>query len=426
MSIYRKDKLGGFADVIRCDEQDYLIWKWHPTGKDEGKLKRETAIRTNSKLRVKEGEVAVFFYKQNNGVQQDFIVGPYDGTIKTKNFPVLSSIIGIWYEGDTPFQAEIFFINLAKVVQVNFAVPYFDAVDPRFADFYVPLAIRGTVTFNISDYRAFIANHRLVTLDLETLKQEISSKLSSQIKNIVTDYLSENNLPLVSIEGKTHDISASAEIKLKNPLYDVFAINVTSIDIKSIDLDKSSHGYAALKKMTQDIALKKAEIDIKDYEEQLRINREERQYAQRMSTRTGNIGAYQTEIKGEVGVAGAEALGKMGENGAGDINMGGGGFNPMTIAAGMAVGAAVGKNIANTLNESTNVSFNESAPTISAVYYVAVDNNPTGPFTIENIKSMISNQQIKRDSLIWKQGTPTWEKAESFGELAGMFPPPLL
>ena len=55
-----KSKTGGFSDVIRCDEKDYLVWKWHPNAGEEGELKRETAIRTGSTLRVKSGEVAVF------------------------------------------------------------------------------------------------------------------------------------------------------------------------------------------------------------------------------------------------------------------------------------------------------------------------------------------------------------------------------
>lgn len=78
MGIFAKqNKTGGFADVIRCDQPNYLIWKWHPSGAAQGELKRETAIRTNSVLRVKEGEVAVFVYKQKDGTNQDFIVGPY-------------------------------------------------------------------------------------------------------------------------------------------------------------------------------------------------------------------------------------------------------------------------------------------------------------------------------------------------------------
>ena len=80
-------------NVIRCDEAEYLVWKWRPAGRDVNSTKRENAIRYGSSLRVKDGEVAVFVYRQNDGEMHDYIVGPYDGTIKTANFPVLSKIV---------------------------------------------------------------------------------------------------------------------------------------------------------------------------------------------------------------------------------------------------------------------------------------------------------------------------------------------
>jgi len=82
-------------DIIRCDEQDYLIWKWRPAGNEVNSTNKENAIRWGSSLRVKDGEVAAFVYKQKDGSMQDFISGPHDETIKTANFPVLSSIVGL-------------------------------------------------------------------------------------------------------------------------------------------------------------------------------------------------------------------------------------------------------------------------------------------------------------------------------------------
>ena len=78
---------------------------------------------------------------------QDFIVGPYDDTIKTANFPILSSIVGLAFGGESPFQAEIYYINLQGNNQVKFAIPYFDVADPRLPDFPVPVAVRGAITF---------------------------------------------------------------------------------------------------------------------------------------------------------------------------------------------------------------------------------------------------------------------------------------
>lgn len=69
---------------------------------------------------MKDGEVAVFVYNQKNSVMQDYIEGPYDEIIKTENLPVLASIIGLAYDSSTPFQAEVYFINLAQIIQVKF------------------------------------------------------------------------------------------------------------------------------------------------------------------------------------------------------------------------------------------------------------------------------------------------------------------
>ena len=165
MGLFGKKSEGGLMDVIRCDEEEYLVWKWRPSG-SVNSTHKENAIRYGSSLRVKDGEVAVFVYKQSDGKMQDFIVGPYDDTIKTANFPVLTNIVGLAFGGASPFQAEIYYINLSGNVHIRFGIPYFEIFDPRFLDFGVPMAVRGTITFNITDYKAFIKLNRLINFEL--------------------------------------------------------------------------------------------------------------------------------------------------------------------------------------------------------------------------------------------------------------------
>jgi membrane protease subunit (stomatin/prohibitin family) len=430
MSIFSKPKKGGMSDVIRCDEPNYLIWKWHPNGVSAGEVKRETAIRTNSILRVKNGEVAVFVYKQKNGVNEDYILGPYDEVLKSKNFPVLSSIIGLWYEGDTPFQAEVFFINLARAIQINFGVPYFDVVDPRFPDFQVPVAVRGTMTFKIEDYKAFVKYHQLVNFSIDDLKTKINATVSRYVKSAVTNALTENNIPLIAIESKIDLITEKIELFVRGRLAENFGVFVTGLDISAIEVDKDNDAYRELKRITKDITASQRESELFNYQEQLRIQREEGQYAQRMATRQTNLGAYQTEISGEVGVSGANALGKMGENGAGNVNIGGqgGGFNPMTIMAGMAVGSVVGQNIAGVMGTAMNPEFQASKvppPVSSTKFFLEKDGNPSGPYDIATLKNMIITGNFKADSLVWKQGMNEWQRADLQSELAGAFPPTL-
>lgn len=429
MALFNKNsRTGGFMDEIRCDKPSYLIWKWHPSGVQSGQTVRENSIRWGSSLRVKEGEVAVFVYKQPNGVMQDFIVGPFDQIIKTDNFPVLSSIVGLAYEGGTPFQAEVYFINLAQIIQVKFGVPFFDVYDPRFADLGVPVSVRGTISFKISDYREFIKLHRLTDFNLEIFQMQIRDAVVRYIKDIVANAPAANDIPLVQIETKTSQINDVVEYDVSERLKENFGVIVSGVDLSAIELDKSSDGYKQLMAVTKDITSTKIKAETEDYTERLRIQREEGQYAQHKATQTANIGAFQVEKQAEVGVAGAEALGKMGANGAGDVNLGGNGgdgFNMATMMASMAVGGAVGQNIAGSMNNmmgGINQPMGTTPPPIPTVaYHIAVNGQANGPFDITTLTQMANAGQLTADSLVWKNGMKEWVKASAVDDLKGLF-----
>lgn len=442
MALFDKNnRKGGFMDEIRCDEPSYLIWKWHPSGVQAGEEVRENSIRWGSSLRVKDGEVAVFVYKQHNGTTQDYIVGPYDKTIETNNFPVLASIVGLAYEGGTPFQAEIYFINLAQIIQVKFAVPFFDVYDPRFSDFGVPVAVRGTISFHIEDYKNFIKLHRLNSFNLDDFQKQIRDTVSRYVKDVVANTPSAHNIPLVQIESKTALINDTVEFNISERLNEDFGVVVSGVDISAIEIDKTSDSYSQLMSITKDIegATAKAEaeakikdiaekqaIEAKHYEESLRIQREESQYSQHKQTETANIGAFQIEKQAEVGVAGADALGQMGANGAGNVDLGnnGTGFNPAAMMAGMAVGGAVGQNIAGTINgilSSVNQPNMTPPPIPVASYYVAINGQATGTYDINTLKQMIISNQFTSESLVWTAGMPEWTKAGMVNELKDLF-----
>lgn len=432
----RNNRKGGFMDEIRCDEPSYLIWKWHPSGVQLGETVRENSIRWGSSLRVKDGEVAVFVYKQKNGTMQDFIVGPFDQIIKTANFPVLASIVGLAYEGGTPFQAEIYFINLARIIQVKFGVPFFDVYDPRFSDFGVPVAVRGTVIFGISDYKEFIKLHRLNNFNLDDFQRQIRDAVTRYVKDAVANAPAANNIPLVQIESKTAQINDVIEYDISERLKENFGVTVSGVDIGAIEIDKSSEGYRQLMAVTKDVTAARIQAETKDYVERLRIQREEGQYATHKQIQSANIGAFQLEKQAEVGVASANALGQMGANGAGSVDLGGGGtgFNPAAMMAGMAVGGAVGQNMAGIMNNAMNgmnqpISNGVTPPPVPTVsYHIAVNGQTTGPYDINTLKQMAVTGQFSSETLVWKPGMSEWVKAETVDELKSMFAvmPPIL
>ncbi|MEG1565995.1 MAG: SPFH domain-containing protein [Bacilli bacterium] len=448
MGFFNKNN-GGFMDEIRCDEPSYLIWKWHPKGSQKGNNTRENAIRWGSSLRVKDGEVAVFVYKQKDGTMQDFIVGPFDETVKTNNLPALASIVGLAYDGGTPFQAEVYFINLAQIVQVNFAVPFFDVYDPRLEDFGVPTAVRGTISFKINDYKEFIKLHRLAEFKLDDFQNQIKDVVIRYAKDTIANAPAMNNIPLIQIETKISQINDKIELDIIERLKEDFGILVSGVDIGAIEIDKTSEGYKQLMNVTKDVTsatiqaeteakvkniTDKQRIDIENYDENLRIQREEGQYSTHKQTQSNNLGAFQIEKQSEVGIAGANALGKMGENGAGGVDLGSGssGFNPAAMMAGMAVGGAVGQNIAGTMNGILNNNIPNSnnmtpPPIPTPKYYIAENGNQIGPFDMENLKKKIEDGTLKKDSFVWKDGMNDWKKVEAIEEINALFPniPPI-
>ena len=444
-----KSNEGGLMDVIRCDEPSYLIWKWRPKGEDVNSTKKENAIRYGSSLRVKDGEVAVFVYHQKDGTQQDFIEGPYDDTIKTGNFPILTSIVGAAFGGASPFQAEVYFINLAGIIQVKFGVPFFDVVDPRFMDYAVPVAVRGTINFKISDYKEFIKLHRLIDFNLDSFQTQIRDALIRYVKGVVANIPSDKGIPVIQLERKILEINDSVETYVKPRLQNDFGVTVSAVDISDVELDKASEGYKELKAVTADITTQttqaQAAVNIKqmqdmqrvqmeNLEETQRIQREEMQRAQKLQTESANLSAFQIEKQSEVGIAGANALGQMGANGGVGVSLGdGGGFNPAGMMAGMAMGSAIGQNMAGMMNGALG-SVNQqvppqmpgmNVPPVPPVsqYNVAVNGQNTGPYTIQVLSQMVAGGQFTKDSLVWKSGMANWQKAEEVAELAPLFVP---
>lgn len=314
MGLFSRGKSGGIMNVIRCDEEQYLVWKWRPAGQEANSTSRENAIRYGSSLRVKDGEVAVFVYQQKNGTLQDFIEGPYDDTIKTANFSVLASIVGLAFGGESPFQAEVYFINLQSNNQIKFTIPYFDVADPRLPDYPVPVAVRGSLTFALEDYKNFIKLNRLINFDLEAFKKQIKETLVRKIKGIITNIPSDLGMPVVQMERKIDEISEVIEGKLKDRMNE-FGVTMKHIDISGIEIDKESDAYQEVKGLTGGLTAKtmqaQTDLNIKNMQdtqamnaenmsETMRIQREEAQRAQRLQTETNFMGAHSLDQQANV------------------------------------------------------------------------------------------------------------------------------
>ena len=430
MGLFNRKKEGGLMDVIRCDEQEYLVWKWRPSG-EANSTKKENAIRYGSSLRVKDGEVAVFVYPQEDGRLQDFIEGPHDKKIETANFPILTGIVGAAFGGNSPFQAEIYFINLAGIIQIKFGVPFFDVYDPRFLDFGVPVAVRGSISFNITDYKSFIKLHRMIDFDLDSFKTQVKETVVKRVKGIISNAPTDCQIPVVQLERKIMEISDVVQSYLSKDLSELFGVNVRSVDISAIEPDKESEGWRELRKVTSEQQTKtivaQTDINIKDLadtqrinaenkQETLRIQREESQRYQKLQTETNFMAAHALNQQTEVLKEAAKGLGKG--NGGG-MNLGG------TMTS-MMMGSAMGRQMAgmvDNMGQQMQQSMSTPPPVPNVMYHVSVNGVQSGPFNMQQLQQMVQTGALTSQTYVWKQGMPSWAIAGTQPDLATLFAP---
>ena len=387
MALFGKND-GGVLDAIRCDEQDYLIWKWHPKGASPAASQRANTIRWGSSLRVRDGSVAVFVHAGPEGVNQDFIEGPYDGLVKTENFPVLAAAVGKLYDGGSHFPAEVYFINLADLIQIKFGVPYFDVRDAQFVKFSVPVAVRGSVNFRIADYRRFIGLHRLDSFDMGRFKNEIRDFLVRSVKEVVVDLPHRDGIPVVQIERHLAEVNARVEAKIVDVMREEYGVSVSRISISDIEVDKASDGYKKITAMTQNkvsMFTQGAQVLFDDL----------------AAVRKGTQRVAQTDEEEGKPIEPVIDCAEVGKN-VGDA-IGG---------AADAIGGFIGG-----LGKKKET----APPPIPLVkYYVVQNGAQAGPFDMSELAALVAEGALNADTLVWKEGMPAWEPAGTLSELAAI------
>ena len=322
----KPNKGGVWADMIMSPEQnrDWLIYKWRPEGEEAGSTNRENSIRYSSSLTVRQGEVAVFQYAGRgvSGGTQDYIEGYFSDTIKTANLPILAGIVGTAFGGGTPFAAQVYFINMAGVNQVQFGVPYFNMFDPRLPDHPVEVTMRGTITFRIVDYKHFVSLQALVDFDMGKFANQVRDAVISNVRDSMMDIMVKLGRPLAQIETYRRDIRAILEPDLMSNLLNIYGVTMVDLNIAAIELNKECPGYQKVASLTQVQAETQIDLgaqgmrdqyainmqtnaamaaaQVENQAESMRINREETQYAQRMQTDLGGMDLHRLRAQTEM------------------------------------------------------------------------------------------------------------------------------
>ncbi|MBL7182929.1 MAG: SPFH domain-containing protein [Anaerolineae bacterium] len=183
-------------------------------------------FRLGSQLIVRESQAAVFF---RDGKALDTF-GPGRHTISTANIPFLTRLIGIPFSGETPFKAEVYFVNLREFLEQKWGTP--EAITLRDADLgMVRLRAFGTYSMQVSEPQLFV-NKIVGTQGLYQTSQ-IQGFLRGIIIAKLTDLLGELKKSLLDLPSMYDEIGAGAKAKVQDD-FNALGIALKTLYVTSI------------------------------------------------------------------------------------------------------------------------------------------------------------------------------------------------
>ena len=311
-------------DVLKYDgPNNVLVWKWR-SGSNSS---REEELRLGTQLVVNQSQEACFI----KGGQLLDVFGPGTHTLSTKNLPILSSIIGLAFGGDSPFKAEVYFINKSVSMDAKFGLMPFNMIEPNFK-VPIPITSRGSFALTVSDSKSFL--NKLVgtvaDLDTMTLSKYFRGVITEATKNAITKIAKEQVLSPLELESIVFEVATAVKGLISSTISD-YGLELKLFNIEAIPI------------IDDDPRVKKV---IEEYQ---RLMTEDTSERMRLKRRAENLDVYRIERSFDTSE-------KVAENMGGGIGGDGGNIVGTMIGLGMAnplantMGAMMQQNTQNALN----------------------------------------------------------------------------
>lgn len=361
-------------DVVKCDIVDGVFCHKFPS--DD--------LRIGSQLVVYPSQTA--FFVKGGVVCDEFTAGTY--TIKTENIPVLNNLVNIPFGGDSPFKAEVWFVNQISKLDIPWGTPHpIQLEDPKYK-IIVPVRAHGQYGLRISNSRLFLETliGNMSSFTADKIDQYFKGKMIASLNTMLAQQIINERVSVLDINTQLMTMAETQNVQLNN-MFEKYGVSIVDFSIMSINVPENDDSVIQLKKA-------------KDLAARLSI--------------TGRD-VYQMERSFDVlqTAAGNEGVGGQ------MLAMGAG------LGAGVGVGNAMGDIAMQTMN--TNPPPSPIPQQIS--YYVYVNGSQMPNLTVQQITSLVQNGMANGDTLVWAAGMTHWVKMSTIPELAhltgSLVPPPI-
>ncbi|MBV6498852.1 MAG: hypothetical protein CJBNEKGG_01082 [Prosthecobacter sp.] len=210
---------GQFLEIIQFqdDSRDTLVWRFPDEDKE---------IKRGAQLIVRESQVAQFIYLGQFG--DTFGPGKHD--LVTDNIPVLSTLKGWKYGFESPFKADVYFINTRLFTGNKWGTS--NPIMMRDQDFgIVRVRAFGTFDFRITDPKLFLKE--VSGSDHHFRLDEFADTMRSRIVSVFSDALASAKVPVLDLATRYGELG-EALLPLINPqTQGRYGIEITSFILEN-------------------------------------------------------------------------------------------------------------------------------------------------------------------------------------------------
>jgi len=352
------------------------VVKWQSNGSEFCHKFPSSNLRLGTQLVVSTSQTA--FFVKGGQICDEFVSGTY--TLKTENIPVLHKLINIPFGGDSPFQAEVWFINLINKLDLKWGTPQpIQLEDPKYG-IIVPVRAFGQYGIKINNPRLFLETliGNMSSFTTANIDAYFKGKMVANLNSIISKKITKEEISILDINMYLMEISEYCNEEI-NKHFDKYGISLVDFSIMSINVPQDDPSFVKLKETKATLA--------------------------RMNLAGRDV--YQMERSFDV-------LEKAASNeGAGAQFMG--------VGIGMGIGNSLNSISGQTIN--TNPTAPPPLPQ-DVTWYVFVNGQQIGGQTYNNLSALMAQGSINTNTLVWKQGMANWAPISAVPELAGLATPP--
>lgn len=236
------------VSVVKYDgSPDVFAWKYP-----------DSELGTWTQLIVNESQQAILF---KGGQSLDvFEAGRH--TLSTANIPFLEALINLPFGGQSPFSAEVWFVNKQFNLDVKWGTPSPIQIQDPVYGVFVPVRSHGIFGLQIDDAKRFLVKlvGTLPAFTKNDIVRYFRGVYVSKVKDAISTYIVEHKVGILEINMYLDELSDYLRERIAPTMAD-YGISLTNFYVNDISVPEDDPAVVSLK---QTLA-KRAEMNIIGY-----------------------------------------------------------------------------------------------------------------------------------------------------------------